>query len=323
MSKLIYVTRRIPENGIEIMKAKGYSIDVGAKEDAPTKDELIEALKQKPYDGVISFLTDPIDKDIFDACPTAKIFAEYSVGFNNIDVKEATARGIVITNTPGSSSRAVAEQAVALMLTLTTRTMEGDLYMRAGKYNGWSPYLLNGTDLTGKTIGLLGGGAIGFEVASILHFGFNCPIIYNDIKENESFRDKFNAKFVDRETVLRESDIVSLHVPLMESTHHLINKEALHMMKKDAYLINTARGPVVDEVALTEALKDGTIKGAGLDVYEFEPHVTAGLLELDDVVLTPHIASARESVRVKMAEIVGNNIVAFFETGTALNPVKI
>ena len=323
MSKLLYVTRRIPDNGLHLMMDKGYLVDVGEKTEAPTKEEIIHALSQKPYDGLVCFLTDHIDKDIFDACPTLKIVSQYSVGFNNIDVEEASRRSIVVTNTPGTSSRAVAEQAVALMLSLTTRTVEGDLFMRAGSYTGWSPYLLNGTDLTGKIIGLLGCGAIGQEVASILHFGFNCPIIYSDVKSSPAFEEKFGATFVDKETLLKNSDIVSLHVPLMPSTTHLINKDSLLLMKKDSYLINTSRGPVVDEGALVTALKEGVIRGAGLDVYEFEPATSEGLITLPNVVLTPHIASARESVRMKMVEVVAHNVIAFFETGKALNEVKV
>lgn len=322
MSKLIYITRNIPEVGINILKEKGYTVDIGTSVDAPSKEELIKVLSQKPYDGIVSFLTDKIDKDIFDACPTAKIVAQFSVGFDNIDTEEAEKRGIVVTNTPGCASLAVAEHTVALILSLTTRVSEGDKYMKEGKYTGWLPNLLIGTDLSGKTVGILGGGAIGQEVASMLHFGFKCPIIYSDIKENDFFKNNLSAKFVDKETLLKESDIVSLHVPLIPSTKHLINKESLGLMKKEAYLINTSRGGVVDEVELVEALQSGVIKGAGLDVYEFEPKLTEGLRELPNVVLTPHIASARESVRNKMSEIVGGNIVAFFETGKTLNEVK-
>jgi glyoxylate reductase len=323
MTKNIYVTRRIPANGVAILQAAGYGVDTGQSEDAPTKEELLNALSQKRYDGVVCFLTDTIDNEIFDACPHAKIFAQYSVGFNNIDLKSAQERGVTVTNTPGSSSRAVAEQTVALMLALTTRTVEGDTFMRQGNYTGWSPYLLNGTDLTGKTIGLWGCGAIGQEVASILYHGFNCSILYTDVTHNQSLEETCAARNVDKEELLRTSDIISLHVPLLPSTKHLINKETLGLMKKSAYIINTARGPVVDEVALVEALRHGVIAGAGLDVYEFEPHVADGLLTLPNVVLTPHIASARESVRQKMAEIVANNIVAFFEKGEALNPVAL
>ena len=322
MSKLIYVTRKIPENGIQLMVDKGYTVDVGEKIEKPTKEEIIEALSQKPYDGMISFLTDPIDKDIFDACKTLKIVAQFAVGFDNINLDDAKAHSIVITNTPKVLSLAVAEHTVALILALTTRTVEGDSFMRSGKYTGWSPYLLNGTNLRGKTVGILGAGAIGYEVAHMLHFGFNCPIIYHDINENKSFEEKFQAKFVDKETLLKTSDIVSIHVSLSPSTKHLINKDSLHLMKKDAYLVNTSRGPVIDEVALVSALKEGVIRGAGLDVYEFEPKLSEGLVDLPNVVLTPHIASASDNARKEMSRVVGENIVSFFETGKAINEVK-
>lgn len=322
MSKLIYVTRKIPENGIQLMIDKGYTVDIGEKLEKPTKEEIIEAISKKEYDGMISFLTDPIDKEIFEACKTLKIVAQFAVGFDNINLADAKESAVVITNTPKVLSLAVAEHTVALMLALTTRTVEGDLFMRSGKYTGWSPYLLNGTDITGKTIGILGAGAIGSEVASILHFGFKCPIIYYDINENKTFEEKFQAKFVDKETLLKTSDIVSIHVSLSPSTKHLINKDSLHLMKKDAYLVNTSRGPVIDEVALVEALKEGTIKGAGLDVYEFEPKLSEGLAELSNVVLTPHIASASDNARKEMARVAAENIVSFFETGKAINEVK-
>ncbi|MFA5132201.1 MAG: D-glycerate dehydrogenase [Candidatus Paceibacterota bacterium] len=323
MSKLIYITRRIPENGVALLKEKGYTVDVGEKEEAPTHKELVHALSQKPYDAVICFLTDEVDAALFDACPTAKIFAQYSVGYNNINIEEAKKRNVVVTNTPGTSSRAVAEHAVALMLSLTTRTIEGDLFMRADKYKGWSPYLFNGTDLTGKTIGLFGGGAIGQEVAAIVHGGFNCPIIYSDVARNSVIEEKYGATYVDKETLLQTSDIISLHVPLLPSTKHLIDKDALLQMKKSAFLINTSRGPVVDEGALIIALTGGLIKGAGLDVYEFEPSVSRELLALPNVVLTPHIASSRDSVRQKMSESVAENVIHFFEKGKGLNEVTV
>ena len=322
MSKLIYVTRAIPEVGIQMLKDNGYTVDVGTTVDAPSKDELINALTQKPYEALVPFLTDHIDKDIFDACKTIKIVANYAVGFNNINLEDAKEMGIIVTNTPGCSSRAVAEHAVALMLSLTTRATEGDEYIRSGKFTGWSPTLLNGVDLSGKTIGILGGGAIGQEVASILHFGFNCPVVYSDIKENEFFKENLKATFLDKESLLKTSDIVSIHVPLLPTTKHLINKEALDLMKKEAFLINTSRGPVIDEVALVEALKNGVIKGAGLDVFEFEPAITEGLEDIPDVVLTPHIASSRASVRAEMAKIVAKNVISFFEKGEAVNPVN-
>jgi len=323
MTKLIYITREIPEAGLKLLKEKGIEFDMGTEENPPSKKDIIKKLKKKPYDGVISFLTDPIDKDVFDACPTAKIFANFSVGFNNVDVETAKTRGIEVSNTPGTSSLAVAEHTVALMMALTTRLVEGDRYMRAGKYKGWSPNLLVGTDMKGKIIGLVGGGAIGGEVAKILHSGFGSSIIYSDICENKKLEEETGAVKKELEELIKTADIVSLHCPLLPSTTHLINENHLKAMKKTAFLVNTSRGPVVDEVALVKALQDKTIRGAALDVFEFEPRLTKGLNKLENVILTPHIASARETARNMMAEIAAKNIISVFETGKAVNSVLL
>ena len=319
MNKQIYITRIIPESGLKLLRDKGITYDIGPSKNPPTKKEIIKALKKKPYDGVIFFLTDPIDKEVFDACPTAKAYASYCVGYENIDIEEAKKRGICVSNTPGTSSLAVAEHTVALMLALTTRLNEGDRFMREGKYKGWDPYLLIGTDLSGKTVGLIGSGQIGSRVAQIIHDGFGANVIYHDVVPNKDLEEKFNIKNKEFTDIIKESDIISLHVPLLPTTHHLINKETFSMMKKTAFLVNTSRGAVIDEKALLEALKSNTIAGAGLDVYEFEPKVTKGLTKLSNIVLTPHIASARESARDKMAEVAALNIISVFETGKAIN----
>jgi glyoxylate reductase len=321
MNKQIYITRKIPESGLKILREKGIGFDIGDSKNPPTKKELIKALSKKPYDGVISFLTDKLDKDVFDACPTAKVFANFSVGFDNVDLEEAKKRNICVSNTPGTSATAVAEHAVALMLTLTTRIDEGDRYMRSGKYKGWDPDLLIGTDMKGKTIGLIGAGQIGTEVAKILHYGFGSKVIYSDISPNLTLEQIEGTIRKETVEVLREADIVSLHVPLLPSTHHLINKNTLAIMKKTAFLINTSRGAVVDEKALVDALKNNIIRGAGIDVYEFEPKLTKGLTKLSNIVLTPHIASARQSARDMMAKIAVQNIISVFETGKAINNV--
>jgi glyoxylate reductase len=322
MAKIIYITRQIPEVGLKLLKEKGIEFDIGEHKLPPTKKEIIKALKKKPYDGIISFLTDHIDKEIIDACPTIKIVANYAVGYNNIDIDEAKRLGVAVTNTPGTSDTAVAEHAVTLMLALTTRLVEGDNFIRKGKFKGWDPKLLIGTDMKGKTIGLIGCGAIGTEVAKILHKGFGCKIIYSDISANINL-EKHDISAIRMETsdLLKEADIVSLHVPLLPSTHHLIDSKALRSMKRSAILINTSRGPVVDENALVEELKKGTIKGAGLDVFEFEPKLAKGLAKLSNVVLTPHIASSRVTARDMMAEIAVKNVISVLENGTALNSV--
>lgn len=321
MNKHIYITRKIPEAGLKLLKEKGITFDIGKFKIPPTKKQLLKELKKKPYDGVISFLTDIIDKEVFDSCPTAKVYANFSVGYNNIDIEEANKRNILVSNTPGTSATAVAEHTVALMIALTTRIVEGDEFIRRGKYKGWDPDLFVGTDLKGKTIGLIGAGQIGTEVAKILHYGFGSKIIYSDI--NQSVELDNIDETIRRQTpeVLREADIVSLHVPLLPSTHHLINKESLATMKKTAFLINTSRGAVVDEKALVYALEKDIIRGAALDVFEFEPKLSKGLTKLPDIILTPHIASARQSARDMMAEIVAKNIIEVFENGKVINNV--
>ncbi len=322
MSKKIYMTRPIHDAGITILREKGYEITTGTGGALPTHESIVEALHVAPYDAVVTFLTDKVDTTLFDACPTAKLFSNYSVGFNNVDLDEAERRGIVVTNTPGCAGAAVAEHAIALMLAVTTRTAEGDRFMRSGKFSGWQPDLLMGTDLSGKTVGLIGVGDIGARVAKMLTRGFGCKIIYNDVVRNQELEEVDAAVFVEREELLKTADIITLHVPLLPATKHLISTEAFQMMKPGAILINTARGPVVDEKALVEALMTKRITGAGIDVYEFEPELTEGLIGCENAVLTPHIASSRETVRIKMAETVANNIVTFFETGTPLTPVK-
>ncbi|MCX6754788.1 MAG: D-glycerate dehydrogenase [Candidatus Nomurabacteria bacterium] len=321
MDKKIYITRKIPEAGLNLLREKGISFDIGKSKFPPTKKEIVKALKKKPYDGIISFLTDPLDKDIFNACPTIKVCANFSVGYNNVDISEVKARNICVSNTPGISSTAVAEHTVALIMALTTRITEGDRFMRKGKYKGWDPDLLIGTDLKNKTIGLIGVGQIGTEVAKMLHYGFGLNVIYSDLVQNFELEKATNSIKKEKSEVLKEADIISLHVPLINSTHHLIDKKSLASMKKTAFLINTSRGPVVDEKALVFALKNKIICGAALDVYEFEPKLTLGLNRLSNVILTPHIASARQSARDMMAEIAAKNIISAFETGKVINSV--
>ncbi len=321
MTKQIYITRKIPICGLKILEENNITYDMGKSSLPPTKKELVKQLTKKKYDGIISFLTDEIGNEIFDACPSIKVVANFSVGFNNIDLDEAKKRDIGVSNTPGTSAIAVAEHTVALMMALTTRLVEGDRFVRKGKFKGWDPELLVGTDLRGKTIGLVGSGEIGTKVTEMLHNGFGINIIYCDPIKNENLEKNFGAIKKEMNEILREADIISLHVPLLPSTKHLINKEALSMMKKTAFLINTSRGPVVDENSLVEALKSGIIKGAGLDVFEFEPKLAKGLGKLENVILTPHIASSRSSCRNMMSEAVAKNRVSMFSSGKVINNV--
>jgi len=312
--KKIYITRRIPEIGVRMLQERGYEVDVNPHNRILEKKELIEQVSQKSYDAVLSLLTDQIDAEIFDAVPSAKIFANYAVGFNNFNLADAKARGVIITNTPGMSADTVGEHTVAMLLALTSRILEGDAYIRAGKYKGWDPMLLMGTDLEDLTVGIVGGGRIGYRAAHILGKGFGMKIAYYDVQRSEAFEKDLGAVFYsDLDELLKVSDIVSLHVPLLESTHHLIDARRLSLMKPTAFLINTARGAVVDEAALVEALRNKTITGAGLDVFEHEPELASGLTELPNVVLTPHIASSTVKTRDQMAVRAVTNIIDFLE----------
>ena len=323
MQKKIYVTRKIPYSGLSLLREKGFELDVSQKDRPLLKRELIKALGKKSYDGVLCLLTDTIDEEVFDAVPSAKIFANYAVGFNNIDVPEAKKRGITITNTPGALTEAVAEHTVALLLSLVRRIPESDLFLRKGKYQGWGPELFLGEELQGKTLGILGAGRIGLRVAEIAGKGLGMSVIYYDIKKSEEFEKATGGVFRSTvEEVLREADVVSVHVPLLPSTTHLLNAERLRLMKKTAYLINTSRGPVIDEAALVEALKGNVIRGAALDVFEFEPKLAKGLAKLPNVVITPHTASATRLARDGMAKLAAENLIAFFEGKTPPNKVS-
>jgi len=339
----IYITRKIPNSGINKLKEKGYEIDINPENKVLSKKELVLALKTKPYDAVLCLLTDKIDKEVFEAAPKAKIFANYATGYNNIDIKIAKEKKILISNTPGVLTETVAEYAFALMLAISHRVVEADKFIRTGKYKGWAPELLLGTDLSRKTLGIIGLGRIGSRVAYHAKNGFDMNVIYYDInpvrsktqtqasatsngvKRNEEFEQEVNAEYEYKETVdevLKKADFVSIHVPLLDSTHHLINEERLKMMSNTAYLINTSRGPVIDEQALVQALKNKTIKGAALDVFEEEPELAKGLASLDNVIITPHIASGTEETRSKMSEIAAENVISALEGKTPPNLVK-
>lgn len=323
MSK-IFVTRRIPERGIEKLKNAGHKVEVNPDDKVLSKDELVACLKKGSYDAVLCLLTDKIDADVFAAAgKQCKIFANYAVGFDNIDLEAAKSAGMMVSNTPGVLTDTVAEHTFALMLAIAHRVAEADRFARAGKYHGWEPMMLLGTDLSYKTIGILGLGRIGSRVAYHAAKGFNAKVIYYDVKRNEEFEKEMGAAFCETpELLLQQSDFVSIHVPLLPTTKHLMNSERLKMMKPTAYLVNTSRGPIVDEKALAEALKNNIIKGAAVDVFENEPDIEAGLVGLENVILTPHIASATEETRSKMAELAAENIILALSGQVPPNLVK-
>jgi len=304
----VYITSMLPEPGISIVKKACKKVEVYPVDKIHPRGLLLKKVKGR--DGVLCLLTDTIDAAVMDAAgPQCKVFANYAVGYNNIDVKEATRRGIIITNTPGVLTDATADMAWALLFAVARRCVESDRFLRAGKFHGWRPTMFLGGDITGKTLGIIGAGRIGTAMA-MRSIGFKMKVLYYDIKRNKELEEKLGAKRVSLEKLLKESDFVSIHTVLDETTRHLIGAKELRMMKKTAYLINTSRGPVVDEEALVKALKTGQIAGAGLDVYENEPKVAPGLKSCWNAVLTPHIASATHWTRSKMAEIAATNLVA-------------
>lgn len=321
---LIFVTRKIPDVGLRWMREGGHEVVVSEKDGVLTPEELREALKMRPYDGIVSLLTDTIDPTLLEVAPQLKIVANYAVGVDNIDVQGLTVAGVVVTNTPGVLTDTVAEYTVSLILALAKRIPEADRFTRAGRYEGWAPELLLGSDLVGKTLGIVGAGRIGSGVAKRMANGFGMRVIYQDIARSEALESEVACEYCESvEDLLRESDVVSIHVPLLPQTQHLINNERLAMMKSTAYLVNTSRGPVIDEQALVESLKRKVIRGAGLDVFENEPTLAKGLARLDNVIITPHIASASDETRGKMSELVGFNVNEFFLGHTPPNAVKI
>jgi glyoxylate reductase len=303
----VFVTRKILEEGLNMLRER-YDVEVSDYDGIIPREMLLK--KVKGADALLSLLTDNIDAEVMDAAgPNLKIIANYAVGYNNIDVEEATKRGIMVTNTPGVLTETTADFAWTLLMAIARRIVEADKFVREGKFRGWEPMLLLGTDVFGATLGIVGFGRIGQAMARRA-LGFNMRVLYYDNSRiDEQIEKELKATFVDLPTLLKESDFVTLHVPLTKQTHHLIGEKELKMMKKDAYLINTARGPAVDEKALVKALKEGWIKGAALDVFENEPEIEPELLKLDNVVLAPHIASASYATRSKMSVMVAENII--------------
>lgn len=319
MSWNVYVTRMLPTPAIELLRDNCYTVDVNPHDRVLTRAELLENIKGR--DAVLCLLNDTIDDEVFAAAGTqCKIFSNYAVGYNNIDIESAKKHGVRITNTPGVLTDATADMAWMLLFATARRVVESDKFMRSGKWAGWGPMQFLGADITGKTLGVAGTGRIGTNFA-LKSIGFNMKILYTDVNTNAELEEKLGAKKVELDKLLKESDFVSIHVPLIKETIHLIGKEQLTIMKKTAILINTSRGPIIDEAALVTALKSGTIAAAGLDVYEKEPKTVPGLLDLPNVVVCPHIASATTETRTKMAIMAAENLLAVLNEKEPANPV--
>ena len=306
----VYITRPIPGSGPEKI-AKIAEVQVAPRDEPMPAQALRIALQAADPTAVVCMLHDRIDASVFDAIPQCRMFSNYAVGFNNIDVAEATRRGIAVTNTPGVLTEATADIAWTLILAVARLAIEGDKVMRAEAFPGWGPNYMVGGDVSGQTLGIIGPGRIATAVAE-RGKGFRMPILYHGRRDRPELN-ALGAKKVDLDTLLKESDFVSLHVPLTPETNHMIDARAISLMKPTAYLINTSRGPVIDEAALVEALQGKKIAGAGLDVYEREPAMAAGLASCENAVLLPHLGSATYRTRAEMSDLVATNILAMFD----------
>lgn len=325
----IFLTRSIPDEGIKMLRRdKRVKIEIYEKDQIIPARELLERVEGK--DAIISLLTDQISAEVMDAAGASlKMIANYAVGFDNINLQEARKHGIVVTNAAHAQvNESVAEHTVALVFALARRIVEGDHFTRGGKYKGWEPKLLLGVDVMGKTLGLIGAGNIGMMVARRLAEGFGIKILYHDVKRNPIMEKSYAAKYRTLPALLKKSDFVSVHVPLLPSTHHLISDAQFKLMKPTAFLINTARGPIVDSAALVRALKSRRIAGAALDVFEGEPSFARRASDAKylqcawNAILTPHTASATIETRQAMSKMVAENILAFINGKTPPNQIK-
>jgi glyoxylate reductase len=317
----VFVTRNIPQAGLDLLKANHIDVEVSPLDRPLSRDELKTHVHGA--DAILSQLVDKIDGEVMDAAGSQlKVVANYAVGYDNIKLADAGQRNVLVTNTPDVLTDAVADHAMALMLAAAHRVAESDRFSRAGKYQGWQPFLLLGQDVYGKTLGVVGMGRIGGALARRAAKGFGMKVLYTDQKPNADLDAEIGSQNVQLDELLKSADFISVHVPLLPTTKHLISSAQFELMKKTAILVNTARGPVVDELALLNALKKGDIFAAGIDVWENEPQLTPGLAELENIVLTPHTASATVEARNNMSRVAAENIIAALKGETPPNQVK-
>lgn len=297
----IFVSRKFPGTALNRLLQSGNEVMISEYDRPLTSEELLE--KARGVDALLSFLTDKLDGEVMDAIgPQLKVISNYAVGFDNIVVPDATERGIVVNNTPSDEvNEAVAEHSWALLLSLTRRVVEADEATKRGSYSGWEPAIFLGVNVSGKTLGIVGMGRIGSMVARRAK-GFNMRVLYYNRSRDEKVEQELGCEYADLDKLLGESDFVSLHVPLTDETRHMMNKDTFGKMKNGSYLVNTARGPIVDEHDLVDALRSGKLSGVGLDVFDNEPNVNPELVGMENVVLTPHIASATWEAREKMGQ---------------------
>jgi len=311
----IFISRKIPNIAKNLLKAQGFTVIVFPYDRIITREELV-----KYAHGIIALLTEKYDKEMIDFLPKCKIIANYAVGFNNIDIKYANSKGIIVTNTPDVLTEATAEIAVSLVLACARRIPEAENMMRENKFKEWEPELLKGIQLSGKIFGIIGAGRIGQATARRIK-GFGCKIIYYNKSRKTEFEKEFGARKVSLNKLMKTADIISIHLPLNSATNKLLDKEKLELMKTNAIIVNTARGEIIDEKYLIKMLKRKKIFSAGFDVYENEPNFNKELLKLKNVVLLPHIGSATIETRNKMAELAAENVINVLKGKKPLTPV--
>lgn len=319
MSKVV-ITRRVPPPAVERLQAAGMTVELMDQDDPPSREMLMETVPGAV--GLITMLSEKVDAELLDAAgDSLRVVANFAVGFDNVDLEACGQREIRVTNTPGVLTAATADLAWSLILATARNVIQGDQLVRAGKWTGWAPMQLLGLELSGATLGVVGTGRIGTAVA-LRSSGFDMNVLYADERPNEELEKRLDARRVELNQLLAAADVVSLHVPLSPKTRHMIGGAELAAMKSTAILINTARGPVVDETALVQALRAGQIAGAGFDVYEHEPRLTPGLVELPNVVVLPHLGSATTATRQKMSQMVADNVIAVLAGREPPNPVN-
>lgn len=317
MKHTVVLTSELPDITLQLLSQENEVI-VHPADGVRSEEELAELFVEG--DAVITLVTDPVTRRVLEANPNLRVVSNFGVGVNNIDLEAAKALGVIVTNTPGVLTEATADLTLALILATTRRLIEGDRMMRRGEFHGWHPLMLRGMSLHGKQLGIIGLGRIGSAVAQRCR-AFGMSIVYSGPSRHEDREESLHARYVALEELLRTSDVVSIHAPLTSATHHLIDEDAIGLMKPTAYLINTARGPIVDELALARALIERKIAGAGLDVYEREPRVEVRLLELDNVVLLPHLGSATLEARHEMARLAAMNALLVLRGAQPLHRV--
>lgn len=315
----VLITRRIPEVAINLLKKNKFEI-LQPISDKPISKNRLKLLAEQA-DGILSLLTDRIDKELINSLQRCKVIANFAVGYNNIDIIAASEKGIIVTNTPGVLTDSTADLTIALMLNTTRRISESEKFLRDGKFTGWKPDLLLGRELKNKILGIIGAGAIGQAVGErALSFGLK--IIYYNRSPKREFERKTRSKKVSLNTLLKTSDIISIHLPLSDETKNLLSKEKLELLKRDAVIINTSRGEILDEQHMIKMLESNRIYSAGLDVFHNEPDINPRLLKMRNVIVLPHVGSATVETRNAMAELAAKNIINVLKGRKPLTPVN-